>query len=171
MYVCNILRSMFYSVQVLYTTNQQTSVFKDSLDTKYKIFKNRLNSYFLCFMFKIEVYSLKVVKLTPCIKTYRKNVACRVGSTIGLRSPPCERRYSSLCSLWESRSYVIFCLNWQPSKLRLGLNNQQSTQNLIFRSLYLRSCLIFNFQTLTIFDLAEFVVCNIKSLQNPVTKI
>ena len=35
------------SVQVLYTTNQQTSVFrdiKDPLDTKQKIFKNRLNS-------------------------------------------------------------------------------------------------------------------------------
>ena len=53
--------------------------------------------------------SLKVVKLNPwmgitiicnklpwdgTIKTYRKNVACRAGSAIGLRSPPCERRYA-----------------------------------------------------------------------------
>ena len=51
--------------------------------------------------------SLKVVKLNPImglyatsgcemalltLKTYRKNVACCAGSTIGLRSPHWERR-------------------------------------------------------------------------------
>ena len=44
----------------------------------------------LCFMFKIGVFFLKVVKLNPCVqqvavrwhsKTYRKNVACCAGST------------------------------------------------------------------------------------------
>ena len=30
--------------------------------------------------------------LVGTLKTYRKNVACRAGSTVDLRSPPCERR-------------------------------------------------------------------------------
>ena len=43
---------------IVYTTNQQISVFWDlnPLDTKYKIFKNRLYSYILSFMLKIGVF-------------------------------------------------------------------------------------------------------------------
>ena len=60
----------------------------------------------LCFMFKTGVFLLKFVKLNPwmgimqfnkwpwddTLKIYRKYVACRATSTIGLRSPPYEMR-------------------------------------------------------------------------------
>jgi len=40
-------------------------IFKDPSGTKYKIFKNKQNSYILCFMLKVNTISLKIVKLNP----------------------------------------------------------------------------------------------------------
>ena len=84
-----------------------SGIFKDPLDTKHKIFKKKKTD-FINVMFHVLNWSisLKVVKLNNpwmCIicnkwpwdgtlKTYRKNVACRAGSTIGLRCPPFEKR-------------------------------------------------------------------------------
>ena len=47
--ICDIFPSMFYCVQVLYTTNQQTSVFRDILNESDALKKNLVNSD--CFSF------------------------------------------------------------------------------------------------------------------------
>ena len=98
--ICDIFHSMFYWP---ISKHLYSGIFKEPLDTKHKIFKKILNSWMLCFVFKIGVF----VELNPwmgiifikwpwdgTLKMYRKNVACCAGSTT------LWKEISSLCSLW-----------------------------------------------------------------------
>ena len=72
--------------------------FKDPLTTRYKTFKNRLNSKVLCFMYFLNpewvLHYMQQAAELDWNKNVFNDIACRVGTTIGLVSPVRESCFS-----------------------------------------------------------------------------